>query len=51
MLLSPYVCYKTVEEEFPVVANADVPKTITHGDVEVMMLGMAKTAVPKTDRF
>ena len=51
MLLSPHVCYKTVEEEFPVVASADVPKTITRGEVEVVMLGIAKTDVPKTDRF
>ena len=51
MLLSPHVCYKTVEEEFPLVASAEVPKTITRGEVEVVTLGMAKTEVPKTDLF
>ena len=44
-LFSPLLFDKTVEEEFPLAASADVPKTMTRGEVEAVMKGMAEAVV------
>ncbi len=48
-LFSPLLLDKTVEEEFPLAASADVPKTMTRGEVEAVMAGMAKTDAPTAE--
>ena len=45
-LFSPLLFDKTIEEEFPLAATADVPKTMTRGEVEAVMAGMAKMDAP-----
>ena len=45
-LLSPLLFDKTVEEEFPLAATADVPVSMTRAEVEAVMAGMAKTDAP-----
>ena len=45
-ILSPLLFDKTVEEEFPLAATADVPTDMTRAEVEAVMAGMAKTDAP-----
>ena len=46
-LLSPLFISKTVDEEFPFAANADIPTDMTMAEVEMVMETMAKMDQPQ----
>ena len=48
-LLSPLLVNRTVVEEFPMSASADIPPEMTREEAESVMVGMAKLDAPMTE--
>ena len=48
-LLSPLLVNRTVVEEFPMSASADIPPEMTRAEAESVMVGMAKLDAPMTE--
>ena len=50
-LVSPLFISKTVVEDFPMSASAQIPENMTQGEAEKVMEGMAKIDMPATEEM
>ena len=50
-LVSPLFLSKTVVEDFPMSASAQIPENMTQGEAEKVMEGMAKIDMPATEEM